>query len=168
MNLTEVFDLVLKSEGGFSNHVADPGGPTIYGITYSEYLKWKSPNRPGLKEFKKLTQEEAKQIYHAWYWVPLRCAEMNAGVAYVVFDAGLLHGIFNSARWLQLAVGTKADGHVGPKTLEALVEADKVEVITEISNFRMKRIKNLRHYKSFGNGWTNRIVRVKKKAIASV
>jgi lysozyme family protein len=168
LTISEIFEDVLKSEGGFTDHPHDNGGPTKFGITWSEWQKWVHPRSTTFVLFKKIEKEDALAIYRAWYWDPLKCQELPPGVAYQVFDAGLLHGIFNSARWLQLSVGVKADGHVGPKTIAATLEADDAEVITSIHNFRMKRIKAHADYKHFGRGWTNRLLRVKKKALQNV
>ena len=33
MNFDQAFNTLLKHEGGFSDHPADPGGKTRYGIT---------------------------------------------------------------------------------------------------------------------------------------
>lgn len=168
MTLDEIFDLVLKDEGGFSNHPADNGGPTKYGILFSEWQKWVHPRKTSMAAFKKIEASDAKAIYRAWYWDPLSCEKLPPGVAYIVFDAGLLHGIFNSARWLQLAVNVKADGHVEPKTVAAALAADDAETITAIHDWRMKRVKAHKDYKVFGRGWINRLLRVKKKALANV
>lgn len=166
MTLSEIFDLVLKDEGGFTNDPADNGGPTKWGVTFAEWQKWVHPRKASLAAFKKITQDDAKAVYRAWYWDPLCCGEMSPGLAYMVFDCGLLHGIFNSARWLQIAVDVKADGHVGPLTLEAARGADLAEVVAKMHELRMKRIKAHEDYKRFGRGWINRALRVKKRAVA--
>lgn len=166
MTPDEIFDLVLKDEGKLSDHPDDNGGLTHYGILYSEWVEWVKPRKTSREEFKtKFTVADAKAIYKAKYWTPLRCAEMPPGVAYIVFDAGLLHGIPNSARWLQLAVNVKVDGRVGPATIAATLSADDAETITTIHNWRMKRIKAHEDYPTFGRGWINRLLRVKKKAL---
>jgi len=36
-NFNDCLNRVLKDEGGYSNHPADPGGPTNYGITLRDY-----------------------------------------------------------------------------------------------------------------------------------
>lgn len=168
MTLDEIFAAVLKDEGGWTDHPADNGGKTNFGILFSEWQKWVHPRKTDVAQFKKITAEDAKAIYRAWYWDPLGCEHMKPGVAYMVFDCGLLHGIFNSARWLQYSVDVKADGHVGKKTLSALAEADPSEVVASMHNWRMKRIKGHEDYKVFGRGWINRALRVKKRALANV
>lgn len=168
LTLSEIFEDVLRSEGGFSDHPDDNGGPTKFGITWAEWQKWVHPRATTFELFKKITKEDAFAVYRAWYWDPLQCGKLPPGVAYQVFDAGLLHGIYNSARWLQLAVGVTADGHVGPRTLGAAEEADDAEVITAIHEYRRKRIKAHADYGTFGRGWSNRLLRVKKKALQNV
>ncbi|HET7849893.1 MAG TPA: glycosyl hydrolase 108 family protein, partial [Pseudolabrys sp.] len=34
---------VLAHEGGYSNHPADPGGPTNFGITIADYRRYVKP-----------------------------------------------------------------------------------------------------------------------------
>lgn len=168
LSLNEIFDLVLKDEGGWTDHPDDNGGPTKYGILFSEWQKWVHPRSTTLAQFKKITADDAKAVYRAWYWDPLACEKLPPGLAYMVFDCGLLHGIFNSARWLQIAVNAKTDGHVGDKTIAAALSSDPAEVITKMHELRMKRIKAHADYKVFGRGWINRALRVKKKALANV
>ncbi len=168
MTLEEIFELVLKDEGGWADHPADNGGKTNYGILFSEWQKWVHPRKTSVDAFKKITKEDAKAVYRAWYWDPLNCEKLPPGVAYMVFDCGLLHGIANSARWLQIAVNAKVDAHVGDKTVAAVLDADDSEVIVKMHELRMKRIKAHADYKVFGRGWINRALRVKKKALANV
>jgi lysozyme family protein len=43
----EALRRLLAHEGGYTNHPADPGGPTNFGITifdYRKYVKWVSPS----------------------------------------------------------------------------------------------------------------------------
>lgn len=165
MTLDEIFLLVLESEGGFSNHVKDNGGPTKYGVTLTQWKLWKKSQKETIEQLRKISKEQAKAVYLDFYWNPLNCNQLPRGVAYQVFDAGLLHGINKSARWLQLAVGAKVDGRVGPQTIAAVIDADDATTIVKIHDFRMKRVKGHEDYPTFGRGWVNRLLRVKKKAL---
>jgi len=164
----EMLDLILRDEGGFTNDKRDNGGPTNWGITFVEYQRWRAGRKTSINDLKSMKQEEARQIFKKWYWTPLGCERLPVGVAYEVFDSGILHGIFNAARWLQLAVDAKVDGHVGDKTIQAALAADDATTIVKIWEWRMKRIKGHEDYDRFGTGWTNRALRVKKKALQFV
>jgi lysozyme family protein len=168
MTLDEIFTAVLKDEGGWSNHPADNGGATMYGVLFSEWQKWVHPRKVDIAQFRKITPDDAKAVFRAWYWDPLNCEKMVPGLAYMVFDCGLLHGIHNSARWLQIGANAKVDGHVGAKTIEAVGDADPSDLIAKMHELRMKRIKGHADYKVFGRGWINRALRVKKRALANV
>jgi hypothetical protein len=96
---------VLKSEGGYSNHPSDPGGPTNFGITIADYKRYLKPNATAA-DVKAMRVEEAKAIYKPKYWDALRCDNLPAGLDYAVFDFGVNSGISRSAKYLQRLVGT--------------------------------------------------------------
>ena len=60
----EAFDKLMKYEGGYSDHEADSGGKTNYGI--SEYAARKYGYE---KEVKDLTIDDAREIYYQAYWL---------------------------------------------------------------------------------------------------
>ena len=43
INYGECITRLLKHEGGYTNHPADPGGPTNFGITIYDYRKYVKP-----------------------------------------------------------------------------------------------------------------------------
>lgn len=160
-NLQEkVFEYVLKDEGGLTNDPADDMGITKYGVTKADL-----PEGATDEDIRNLSVERAKTIFRRRYWSPLKCSELPPPIAYIVFDAGLLHGIYRSAIWLQKAVGVKMDGQIGPKTLAAVAAAKPQIVIESITASRMDRAKNHPDYGRFGRGWINRITRVKTRAL---
>jgi lysozyme family protein len=61
--------VTAKWEGGWSDHAADPGGKTNWGITQATlgaYLR-----RPAsAAEIRALTKEQAKAIYKKLFWTP--------------------------------------------------------------------------------------------------
>ncbi len=83
---------LLLHEGGYTNHPADPGGPTNFGITIYDYRKYVNPNATAA-DVKVMSIDEAKRIYRAKYWDAQRCDELPAGVDYAVFDYGVNSGI---------------------------------------------------------------------------
>jgi lysozyme family protein len=57
----------LQYEGGYSNHPADPGGPTNWGITIADARKyWKAGATAD--DVKAMPQSVAVEIYRKRYW----------------------------------------------------------------------------------------------------
>jgi lysozyme family protein len=61
-------------ERGYTNHSADPGGPTNFGITIADYRKYVKPGATAA-DVRAMKVENAKEIYGAKYWDAQRCAE---------------------------------------------------------------------------------------------
>lgn len=120
-NFNFAFDYVIDNEGKtYTNNPDDHGGPTKFGITMQTLSMWrKMPCSP--KDVEDLTLDEAKDIYEAFYWLPLGCDKINnAGVATAVLDYGVNCGVVTSIRTAQRALGVKVDGHIGSETLLAI------------------------------------------------
>lgn len=145
-NLT--VDHTLLWEGGYVNHPSDPGGETKYGISKRAYPK---------EDIKNLTVAKAKEIYKKDYWDKVKGDDLPAGVDTMVFDAAVNSGIGRSIKWLQAALGVTVDGVIGPKTLIAATKADPKELILELGEQRMRFLRGLKTWNTFGSGWTNRV-----------
>lgn len=118
--------ITLVNEGGgrIANNPADKGGVTRWGITTASLSAFRK-KAVSDSDVRMLTEAEAKTIYQANYWTPLRCSEIGSqAVASAVFDAGVLTGTANAARTVQAAVGATVDGQIGPKTIAAINGAD--------------------------------------------
>ena len=91
---------VLLEEGGLSDHQQDPGGLTKYGISRRAY--------PDL-DIRRLTMDDVIEIYRRDYWNPVRCTDLPASLALLVFDSAVNQGAGTAARLLQKAVGVTED-----------------------------------------------------------
>ena len=111
---------LLVHEGGYTNHPADPGGPTNFGITISDYRKYVKPDATAA-DVRAMKVDEAKAIYRAKYWDAQRCDELPAGVDYAVFDYGVNSGIGRSGKVLRRVLGLSDDGlaHVSDAVIAA-------------------------------------------------
>lgn len=159
----QVLNWILKDEGGLTDDPDDDLGITKYGVTKEDLKElWGRPVKDS--DVKSLSLEEAKNVFKRLYWNPLKCSELPPPIAYMVMDAGLMHGVYRAGVWLQKAVGVKLDGQVGPKTIEAARVADPAAVLESITASRMARAKSHPDYRKFGRGWINRITRVKTRA----
>lgn len=138
-NLDAALKYTFVNEGGFSDHPADRGGATSqYGIIQSELARWR--HRPVSKqEVREMGAEEAKAIYDAWYWRPLGCHLIaSKAVAICVFDIGVVRGIGVPPKYCQQicnahGAGLVLDGHVGPKTIDAINAIDPKVFVAEFA-----------------------------------
>jgi lysozyme family protein len=113
MKFDQAFETLLKHEGGFSDHAADPGGKTRYGVTEAV------AREVGYKgDMRELPLDLAKRIYRDKYWDSVKAEELPPAIRYAVFDGAVNSGPGQSIKWLQRAIGATDDGILGPQTLK--------------------------------------------------
>ena len=152
MNFDQAFDILLKHEGGFSDHAADPGGKTRFGIT--EAVAREAGYRGDMRE---LPVDLAKRIYKDRYWDAVRAEELPEAIRYTVFDAAVNSGPRQAIRWLQRAVGVRDDGVIGPITLSAVRATDPQALLRRMLSARLRLMTDLPTWPTFGRGWARRI-----------
>lgn len=152
MNFLTAFDKLLKHEGGFSDHKADPGGKTRYGVT--EAVARKAGYRGDMRE---LPLDLAQRIYKDKYWDAVQAESLPAEVRYIVFDGAVNSGITQSAKWLQRACGVTDDGVVGPQTIRAANALASDGLKRRILGQRLRFMATLANWPAFSRGWANRI-----------
>ena len=127
--IDDLIDVVIDREGGYSNHKADRGGATRYGITEGVA---RAEGYGG--DMRHLPRETAAAIYRRLYWMRPgfdRVAERAPAVAAELFDTGVNMGPPVAAAFLQRALNAlnrgatdfadvALDGRVGAATLAAL------------------------------------------------
>ena len=164
-NWDDCFAMVIKSEGGFVNHPKDPGGMTNLGVTRSAWEAF--INRKVTEdEMRALTPEAVKPFYKALYWDRLKGDVLPDGVDYAAYDFAVNSGPHRAAQYLQEIAGVAVDGMIGPKSLEAIKSCDAKETADAICDMRLDFLKRLATFETFGKGWTDRVGRVKAKAIS--
>lgn len=152
MNFDQAFDALLKHEGGYSDHAADPGGKTRYGIT--EAVAREVGYRGEMRE---LPLELAKRIYRERYWDAVKADQLPGAVRYLVFDAAVNSGVGQAARWLQRAVKVKDDGVIGPMTLMAANQSNPEALARRVLAQRLRFMSGLPNWPAFSRGWARRI-----------
>jgi lysozyme family protein len=161
-NYNICLDIILWNEGGYSDHPEDNGGATNYGIS-QQTLKRILGREVTKEEVKDLSMTMVEEIYEDYYWHPINGNNLPAGIDILVFDAGVNIGVRQATRILQrILPGVKVDGYIGPKTIDAVYEADAKELINEYSERRSKYYQSLSDYGTFGNGWENRNNRIRE------
>lgn len=142
--------ITAKWEGGWSDHPADPGGKTMYGITEAVYHAWLRAKGRATKPVRNITRAEALEIYRANYWAPTAGRyRLRPGVDLATYDAGVNAGVSRAIQWL-----TKAQGGPDHQTVKRICAA------------RLSFKQALKIWKTFGNGWTRRVADIEAKGVA--
>jgi hypothetical protein len=166
-NWQKSFEMMLKSEGGYVNNPADPGGMTNLGVTKATWENWVG-RASDENEMRNLTPEKVAPLYKNKFWDMCRCDDLPSGVDYLVFDFAVNAGPGRSAKILQTAVGATPDGGIGPMTLAAVAKYDANELVEKFSQAKEDFYRNLPTFGTFGKGWLNRVADVKLKASSMV
>ena len=132
--LEQALKFTLKWEGGYSNDPQDPGGETKYGISKRNHPK---------VDIKNLTFEGAVAIYNTEYWGPSNCSGLSLPISVCVFDTAVNLGVSRAVKFLQI---TK----------------DPVEYLNLRKDHYYSLVDKNPKLKKYLNGWTNRIVDLKK------
>lgn len=157
---------LLAHEGGYTNHPADPGGPTNYGITIVDYRKYVKPDAAAA-DVRTMKVEEAKAIYRTKYWDAQRCDELPAGVDYAVFDYGVNSGIGRSGKVLRRALQLSDSTSVVNDAVVAAARASEPKaLIIAICDERLRFLQALKTWPVFGAGWGRRVAEVRAAALA--
>lgn len=121
---------VYVNEGDYSNHAADRGGPTRYGITEKVARQW--GYKGDMRSFPKSCDAQhpvcSDLIYTTSYidrpgYRPM--ASIEPAVLFELVDSAVLHGTHRSSMWFQASLnavcrsGLTLDGKVGPRTIAA-------------------------------------------------
>lgn len=120
MSFEKVIGKVIKAEGGYSNHPADKGGPTNWGIIQSELSAWRG-KAVSAEDVKNLTLDEAIQIYKKKYWDAMGLDRIvDEKIQLILFDQGVNRGtktaVLQAQRVANNFPGKKLsiDGALGP------------------------------------------------------
>lgn len=136
--LDEALGFTLGNEGGYSNHPADPGGATNFGIIQRELDRWNGahPELAFPSNVKDLTPELAATIYRTNYWRWDGLAD--ASLAIKLFDIGVNCGTGTAVKLLQRAINKllpkalDVDGQLGPATLGAANAQDPAALLQAV------------------------------------
>lgn len=164
-NFNEFFDRMIAHEAGYVNHPADKGGPTNLGVTIATLSGWLG-RKATIADVKALTKESVRPLYKKQYWDAVRGDDLPSGVDYFTADYGVNSGVSRAIKELQRAVSVTADGVMGVQTLAAVKAVLPRTIIERLSAQRMKFLKGLSNWGTFGKGWTNRVNDVTRVSLA--
>jgi len=163
---TEAMDYVLEVEGKkFTNDPADSGGPTKFGITLKTFEQYHK-RRASVWEIETMTEAEARSMYFALFWAPLKCYKfVHMSMALCVFSSAVLYGQGTAALMAQkicinAGAKIKLDGILGDESYKYLNEIEPVEFLKAFHKLVLKRndviIERRPKDERFRKGWTNR------------
>ena len=158
-------DLVLSyaavSEGGYINHPKDPGGATNRGVTQRTYDSWNLLNGLPKKDVRFITKDESEDIFVNQYFAPVWFDELPSGIDYSMSDFSINSGPKRAVLTAQRVLGfakKDQDGVMGMTTLTAIKAADPVDFLRRYNQARYDFVRSLKTFKTFGKGWTTRIM----------
>jgi lysozyme family protein len=159
---------ILRWEGGYVNHPADPGGATNKGVTQRVYDDWRVRQGEAARDVREITDEEVHAIYEAGYWVPPRCDLLAGPLDLVQFDTAVNMGVGRAVRMLQASLGCGVDGDFGPATQRAAEACDAGTAVAEYCDRREQYYRGLARknpkFNVFLKGWLNRLNALRKEA----
>lgn len=152
---------IEKWEGGYVNNPHDKGGPTNMGITLATLTAWRG-QAVSAGDVQALTRAEARQIFKARYFDPIRAGELPPAACLMVYNIAVLSGPAKAVRFLQQALGriglsVEVDDDIGPETLGAVAQAEASRLAGEIANVYEAYLRALDDFIHFGKGWMNRL-----------
>lgn len=146
-NFLKCHEVTAKWEGGWSDHPADPGGKTMYGITLAKYREH-FPKATGA-DLRKISKNTALMLYQSDYWNKVSGEKLAAGVDLATYDAAVNSGVSRGLKWLKASIG-------GPDE----------QTVKNICRARLGLVQALKTWKTFGKGWARRIADIEAKGVA--
>ena len=161
MTIDQILDDLIRREGGYVHDPVDRGGPTKYGITQRTLRAWRG-RAVTVDEVRRLTEEEARAIYHRRYVSEPGFTTLPDPLRAQVVDDGVMSGPRQAVRDLQRAIGrVRVDGVLGPNTRRALARQGHRVVHARLIQERTKRsfriVKTRPDQGRFLQGWIVRI-----------
>lgn len=137
------------------------------GITLATFRRFIDP-KAQCRDLRAMSWEQAAAIYYQGYWQDVNGDELPAGIDISVFDMGVNAGPSRAVILLQSIVGKKSDGEIGPITLAAVRAADQTMLVHDYAKARERYYRGLRGWKTFGKGWTRRLLETERVAVELV
>ena len=162
-NLLLAMTALLKHEGGFVNHPADPGGMTNLGVTQKVWEEWVN-HSVGEQEMRALTPAIVAPMYKQKYWDKIHGDDLPSGVDLAVFDCCVNSGPGRAAKMLQKVLGVTQDGAIGAQTLLKATTVDSSKLVADYNAERLAFLQALPTWDTFGKGWGRRVAEVTDQA----
>jgi len=147
------FTLAQEGWAATSDHPADAGGATRYGIAQAHHPEAWRDGPP--------TLATALGLYLHKFWWAIGGDELPAPLAVALMDSAVLFGPARPARWLQEALGVATDGVIGPRSIAAAKAHAKPHGLAQTIAWRRmeahaQRVAAKPDQAVFITGWTRR------------
>lgn len=139
-------EILLKLEGGVSNHLADKGGLTNLGVTQATYDDYNNKYKNPIRSVKKIQRAEVEQIYLDNYYTTIGYIEEEFP-HYLMFDLAVNSG----------------PGRVQQCVREVHNPHDPKEILTWRRQYYNKIVGNNPAQGVFLKGWMNRLKLIEKE-----
>lgn len=149
-----IWGRVLKSEGGYANNPADPGGETNFGISKRSY-----PN----ENIAAMTPQRAQEIFKSDFYDAVAgdsLMKINPGLAAHVSDMAFNAGPKTAIKLMYDAVQLPRQTQITPELLDRLNNSENL--IKDYSIARLTYYSSLENAPTFMKGWTNRVSNLNK------
>jgi lysozyme family protein len=174
-SLDDALQMLLRHEGGWSNHPADKGGATFNGVTQGTYDQWRAKKKLVKQSVRKASAEEIRNLYKEQYWDAARCDRLPWPISYLCFDAAVNSGVSRGVRWVQAGLGVEQDGLIGAGTVRAAEEvvaegdaAALVRIVDARVEFLARLVQRSPSQAAFLLGWWRRTQDVLAVALTTV
>jgi lysozyme family protein len=151
-NFATSLQFVQNDEGGGSLRPEEPGGAVFHGISlaaYSAFCKRKGRFAPKADDLFRMTEEDEREIYKEDYWDKVDGDDLPAPLDYVMFNAAVMEGVTGAKElWLQAR---------SPDIKEGI---DAMILLHLAKKMRRPSVGK------FGVGWSDRLMRVWRRARA--
>ena len=147
-DFSKFFPKLLIYEGGYTDHPNDKGGPTKYGITLSDWIKYGyDVDKDGdidKYDLKNISTKDAEKIAKSKYWDKVKGDEIKSqSVAEFIADWAYNSGIGISVKKTQRLLGLVDDGILGNKTLTAINSADPETLFNRLKASRLAFVRSI-------------------------
>ena len=161
----DAVQFTLVAEGVLSDNPNDAGGLTKFGITHETWDAYTVKNGLEKSSVADITVAQAIDVYHEFFWQPI--AALPSELQGPAFDFGVNSGPEQAIRAVQVVLGVKADGELGPITI-ARAAAVKVSDLRKLRNvyvsariaFLLELAQHHANDVTFIGGWFNRVAKL--------
>ena len=164
---TECLKIVLSNEGRLSNHPADKGGLTNFGVTQERFTAYLDANNRPDRSVVSIDPFEVEEIYLE-YWDSAKCAEIPEPLDLQVFDVSINSGANKAIVLLQRALNMQPDHHTGnygpitrARVRDAVITGSVGELckayLAERRKFYRNRVRLEPSQQAFIDGWMARV-----------